>query len=69
MNYTIVIEETTLGYSAYCPDVDGCVATGSTPEGVAEAMETLIDGHLQWLRERGHDCSARRRAANRPRCS
>jgi predicted RNase H-like HicB family nuclease len=38
MNYKIVIEETTLGYSAYSPDVDGCVATGSTREGVTEAI-------------------------------
>lgn len=25
--FTIVIEKTTTGYSAYCPDLDGCIAT------------------------------------------
>ena len=51
MNYKIVIEETTLGYSAHSPDVDGCVATGSTREGVMEAIRELIDAHLEWLGE------------------
>ena len=30
MKYLVVIEKTGTGYSAYSPDIDGCVATGST---------------------------------------
>ena len=30
MKYLTVIEETKTGFSAYSPDVDGCIATGST---------------------------------------
>ncbi|MEF9427318.1 MAG: type II toxin-antitoxin system HicB family antitoxin, partial [Candidatus Mariimomonas ferrooxydans] len=30
MKYLIVIEETETGYSAYSPDLEGCVATGAT---------------------------------------
>jgi len=32
MQYLIVIEKTPSGYSAYSPDLDGCVATGSTKQ-------------------------------------
>jgi hypothetical protein len=32
MRYLIIIEETTTGYSAYSPDLPGCVSTGETRE-------------------------------------
>jgi hypothetical protein len=35
MRYAIVIEKTEESYSAYAPDLPGCVATGATPEAVA----------------------------------
>ena len=34
MKYLIVIEESNTGFSAYTPDFNGCVATGSTTEEV-----------------------------------
>ena len=34
MKYLIVFEKTGTGYSAYSPDIDGCVATGSTKDEV-----------------------------------
>ena len=38
MQYLTVIEKTETGYSAYSPDLDGCVATGSTKSEVEENM-------------------------------
>jgi predicted RNase H-like HicB family nuclease len=32
MRYLIIIEKTEMGYSAYSPDILGCVSTGSTFE-------------------------------------
>lgn len=51
MKYLIVIEETGTGYSAYSPDVDGCVATGETREEVEKAMKEALDFHLEGLKE------------------
>jgi predicted RNase H-like HicB family nuclease len=43
MKYLIVIEKTNTGYSAYSPDLEGCVATGSTREEVEQAMREAIE--------------------------
>ena len=53
MRYLIVIETTETGYSAYSPDLDGCVATGSTREEVEQAMREAIQFHLDGLRQDG----------------
>ena len=53
MRYLIVIEKTATGYSAYSPDLDGCVATGSTREKVERAMQEAIAFHLDGLRQDG----------------
>ena len=53
MKYLIVIEKTGTGYSAYSPDLDGCVATGSTREEVERAMREAIEFHLDGLRRDG----------------
>lgn len=55
MRYLIVIEETDTGYSAYSPDMDGCVATGSTKEEVEKTMQEAISFHLEGLSEEGFD--------------
>jgi predicted RNase H-like HicB family nuclease len=65
MNYVIVIEESDLGYSAYSPDVEGCIATGSTREEVVRAIRELIDLHLEWLQETGHQLPQSPSAAGR----
>ena len=49
----IVIEETPTGYSAYAPDVPGCIATGATREAVEAAMREAIAFHIEGLREDG----------------
>ena len=54
MKYLIVIEKTDTGFSAYSPDLPGCVATGSTREEVEETMKESIEFHLDGLREEGY---------------
>jgi len=49
--YLIVIEETQTGFSAYSPDLDGCIATGATREEVEKTMEAAIQFHLEGLKE------------------
>ena len=48
--YLVVIEETKTGYSAFSPDLDGCVATGETKEEVETRMREAIEFHLEGLR-------------------
>jgi len=54
MNYLIVIEKTNTGYSAYSPDLPGCVSTGVTREDVERNMQEAIEFHLDGLREEGY---------------
>ena len=49
--FLIVIEKANGNYSAYSPDLPGCVATGKTREQVTRNMHTAIEIHLQGLRE------------------
>ena len=49
--FLIVIEKANGNYSAYCPDLPGCVATGKTREEVMQRMEEAIKMHLEGMRE------------------
>ncbi len=49
--YLIVIEETKTGFSAYSPDLDGCIATGADREEVEQKMKEAIKFHLEGLKE------------------
>jgi predicted RNase H-like HicB family nuclease len=51
--YLIVIEPTETGFSAYSPDLPGCVSTGRTREEVEKNMHEAIAFHLDGLREEG----------------
>lgn len=53
--YLVVIEKTGSGYSAYSPDVPGCVATGKTPIAVERAMSEAIEFHIEGLKEAGEE--------------
>ena len=53
MEYFIVIEKTQTGYSAYSPDVLGCVSTGTTLEEVSQNMQEAIAFHIDGLIEEG----------------
>ena len=51
--YLIVIERTPNNYSAFSPDLPGCVATGSTEEEVQKRMRDAIRMHLDGMIEDG----------------
>jgi transcriptional regulator with XRE-family HTH domain len=53
LRFSIVAERTSVGYSAYCPDLPGCAATGGTREDVERAMRDAITAQLQSLRRTG----------------
>ena len=53
--YTIVIEKAEGNYSAYCPDLPGCIATGSNAEEAIERMKVAISFHLEGLKAEGMD--------------
>lgn len=53
MRYAIVIEKAENNYSAYVPDLPGCVATGETVEEVESQIREAIAFHLDGLREDG----------------
>lgn len=53
MRYVIVVEAAGTGFSAYSPDVPGCVATGPTREAVEGEMTAAIRFHLDGLEEMG----------------
>jgi predicted RNase H-like HicB family nuclease len=53
MRYAIVIEKAPGNYSAYVPDLPGCVATGATVAEVEAEIRDAIVFHLEGLREDG----------------
>ena len=53
MKFLIVIEKTQIDYSAYSPDVLGCVSTGATLEEINQNMQEAIEFHIDGLIEEG----------------
>lgn len=53
MRYAVVIEKAEGNFSAYVPDLPGCVATGSTVEETEAAIREAIEFHLDGLRADG----------------
>ncbi|MHC4441291.1 MAG: type II toxin-antitoxin system HicB family antitoxin [Planctomycetota bacterium] len=51
MRYAIVIEKANGNYSAYVPDLPGCVATGNTVEEAEKEIRHAIKFHIEGLRE------------------
>ena len=45
--YLIVVEETATGFSAYSPDLDGCIASGKTRQEVEVEMREAIAFHVE----------------------
>jgi predicted RNase H-like HicB family nuclease len=58
MKYAIVIERAENNYSAYVPDLPGCVATGATLEQVEAEIREAIEFHLEGMREDGESIPA-----------
>jgi predicted RNase H-like HicB family nuclease len=53
MRYAIVIENAGTNFSAYVPDLPGCVATGATPAEAERAIAEAIELHLEGMRRDG----------------
>ncbi len=53
MRYAIVIEKAEGNYSAYVPDLPGCVAAGATLDEVEQQIREAIEFHLEGMREDG----------------
>ena len=53
MKYLIIVETMDTGFSAYSPDLPGCIATGADRAEVEREMGQTIEFHLQGLREEG----------------
>jgi predicted RNase H-like HicB family nuclease len=49
--FLVIIEKSGSNFSAYSPDLPGCVATGKTRESTEANMYEAINFHLQGLRE------------------
>jgi predicted RNase H-like HicB family nuclease len=49
----MIIEQTGTGYSAYSPDVIGCVAAGDTPEETRGNFQDALAAHFEAMREVG----------------
>lgn len=50
MKYVVVYERTTTGWSAYVPDLPGCVAAGETRQETERLIREAIAFHLEGLR-------------------
>ncbi len=53
MRYAVVIEKARGNYSAYVPDLPGCVATGLTVEEVEQQLREAIRFHIAGMQEDG----------------
>ena len=53
MNFAVIYEKTSTGYSAYVPDLPGCIAAGATFEDTTELIRGAIEMHLESMREDG----------------
>ena len=62
--YLIIVEETATGYSAYSPDLPGCVAAGKARDSVEREMHYAIEFHLDGLRRAGEPIPAPRSQAS-----
>ena len=53
LQYLVVVERAAHNYSAYCPDLPGCVAVGETRDEAMELIREAVELHLESLRESG----------------
>lgn len=53
MEYLVIIEKTNTGYSAYVPDLPGCITVSDTKEEIEKNIQEAIKLHLEGMREDG----------------
>ena len=58
--YLVIIEKGGTNYSAYSPDIPGCMATGKTVEETIDEMRSVITFHLEGMVENGEELPAPR---------
>jgi len=51
LRYPVIIEKAKGNYSAYCPDLPGCIATGKTVAKARENIREAVEFHLDGLRK------------------
>jgi predicted RNase H-like HicB family nuclease len=49
----VVLEKAPRNYSAYAPDVPGCIAAGKTIEETLKLMQEALQSHLEWMAQDG----------------
>ena len=54
MKYLVIYEKTETGYSAYVPDLPGCIATGDTKQNASANIKEAISFHIEGLKEEGY---------------
>jgi predicted RNase H-like HicB family nuclease len=53
MRYTVILERGESGWSAYVPDLDGCVAAGQSRDEVLDLIREAIEFHIEGLKMEG----------------
>lgn len=51
--YPVIIEKANGNYSAYCPDLPGCVATGASIEETVKRIKEAIQFHIEGMKKEG----------------
>lgn len=55
MKFLTIFEKSPQNYSAYAPDLPGCIATGDTLKETEDCMRLSIQYHIEMMREQGED--------------
>jgi predicted RNase H-like HicB family nuclease len=55
IKYLVIYEKSSTGYSAYVPDLPGCITVGDTKEETMKHMQEAIQLHLEGMKEEGLD--------------
>jgi len=53
MKYAVIIEQAATGFSAYVPELPGCIATGATKAQVRQRIQEAVEIHLKSMMEDG----------------
>jgi predicted RNase H-like HicB family nuclease len=53
MEYVVILEQGSMSFGAYVPDLPGCVAVGESREEAMQLIREAIEMHLESLRENG----------------
>jgi predicted RNase H-like HicB family nuclease len=54
MKLLVIVEQTGTGYSAYSPDLPGCVAAGPSRPDVEQRMREAIEFHVEGIMDQDH---------------